>query len=126
MASQAQAEVVIIGNKSLAVESVTLKQAKKLWLKKSLKLPGTGKVKLVDQFKANATYTEFYRKIVKKKPSQLKAYWAKVTFTGKAFPPEQMADDASVIDWVANTSNAMGYVDGSAVNDSVKRLLTVK
>lgn len=121
-----QAEVTIIGNKNISIDSVSLKQAKKLWLGKLKKLPGAGKISVVDLPNANTAHSEFYRKIVKKKPSQLKAYWAKVTFTGKAFPPEKLADDAAVVEWVASTPGALGYVDNSAVNGSVKILLTAK
>lgn len=122
----AQAEVSVIGNKNITVDSVTLKQAKKLWLGKLKKLSGAGKISVVDQTVGNAARTEFYRKVVKKKPNQLKAYWAKVIFTGKAFPPEKLIDDAAVLEWVANTPGALGYVDSAAVNGSVKLLLTTK
>lgn len=121
-----QAEVAVIGNKNITVDSLTLKQAKKLWLGKLKKLPGAGKVTVVDQSVGNAAQVEFYRKVVKKKANQLKAYWAKVTFTGKAFPPEKLPDDAAVLEWVANTPSALGYVDSAAVNGSVKLLLTTK
>jgi len=123
---QVQAEIVVIGHNDIAVDSVTFEQVEKLWLRKLIRLPGTGKIKVVDQYTANKSYAAFYNKVIKKKPVQIKTYWAKVIFIGKAFPPAQLADDSSVVDWVANTPGSMGYVDGSAVNNSVKRLLTVK
>ncbi|VAW98894.1 hypothetical protein MNBD_GAMMA23-2140 [hydrothermal vent metagenome] len=120
-----QADVVVIGNKSIRIDSITTKQAKKLWLGKLKKLGGI-KITVVDQTPSNPAFEIFYTSIVKKTPSQLKTYWAKVSFTGKAFPPKQLKDDAAIIKWVASNPGALGYVDSTAVNDTVKPLLTAK
>ncbi len=120
-----QADIVIIGNKNIRVDSITTEQAKKLWLGKLKKIGGI-KITVVDQTAGNPVFETFYTSVVKKNPSQLKAYWAKVSFTGKAFPPKQLKDDAAIIKWVASNPDALGYVDSSAVNDTVKLLLTAK
>lgn len=120
-----QADVTVIANKSLSIDNISSKQAKKLWLGKLKKLGGTNVV-VVDQTFGSKVFDDFYSKIVKKKPRQLKAYWAKITFTGKGFPPKQLKDDTAIINWVAQNPGALGYVDSSAVNDTVKSLLTAK
>ncbi len=120
-----QAGVVVIGNKSISIDSITTKQAKKLWLGKLKKLGGI-KITVVDQTTSNPAFEIFYTSVVKKTPSQLKIYWAKVSFTGKAFPPKQLKDDAAIIKWVASNPGALGYIDSAAVNDTVKPLLTAK
>ncbi len=120
-----QADVVVIGNTSINADSITPKQAKKLWLGKLKKLSGE-KVTVVDQTEGSKVFEAFYSTVVKKKPSQLKAYWAKITFTGKGFPPKQLKDDAAIVKWVASTLGGLGYVDSSAVNSTVKSLLTAK
>lgn len=120
-----QAEIMVIAHKSLSVDSISIKQAKKLWLGRLKKLGGT-RVKVIDQTTGNKAFETFYASVIKKKPSQLEAYWAKIAFTGKGYPPKQLKDDAAVINWVANNPSALGYVDSSAVNDTVKPLLTAK
>jgi len=120
-----QADITIISNKSVNVDSITPKQAKKLWLGRLKKLGGA-RVTVVDQTTSNKTFDDFYNKVIHKKPRQLKAYWAKIMFTGKGFPPKQLANDTAIIEWVSRTPGALGYVDSSAVNDTVKSLLTAK
>jgi len=120
-----QAELVIIGNRSIAADKVTTDEARKIWLGKLRRLSGSGKLSVVDHAAGSEAYTEFYSKVVKKKPSQLKAYWAKRSFTGKGFPPEQLASDAAVVEWVAGHENGLGYVDSASVTDAVKILLRV-
>ncbi len=120
-----QADVSVIANKGISVDSITTKQAKKLWLGKLKKLSGI-RVTVMDQPADKKVSEDFYLNVVKKKPSQLKAYWAKISFTGKGYPPKKLKDDAAIINWVANTPGALGYVDSTTVNDSVKLLLTAK
>ncbi len=118
------ADISVIANKSITVGSVTANEAKKIWLGKKKSMPGGGVVKLADLPIGEATRREFYSSVVKKKEKQLKAYWAKISFTGKGYPPQIFESESEVIEWVANTPGAMGYVSSTAINDSVNVLLT--
>lgn len=118
----ALAEIAVIGNSAIATDSLTAKQISNLWLGKSKLIPGGGKPAVVDQKPGSPAHTEFYKKIVKKNSSQLKAYWAKVVFSGKGAPPKAMANDAEVIDWVTSTPGGLGYVDSASVKGNVKVL----
>ncbi len=119
----ASAELSIIANKGITTTSVSVAEAKKIWLGKKKSMPGGGVVKLSDLPIVDAIRKEFYSTVVKKKEKQLKAYWAKVTFTGKGYPPQEFDSEAEVVEWVADTPGAMGYVSSAAVNDSVNVLL---
>ncbi len=116
------AEIAVIGNKAIATDSLTAKQVSKLWLAKSKLIPGGGKPAVVDQAPGTAAHEDFYKNIVKKNSSQLKAYWAKIIFSGKGAPPKVMANDAAVIEWVVSTPGGLGYVDSASVNGTVKVL----
>ncbi len=116
------ADISVVGNKSIAADSLTAKQVSKLWLAKSKLIPGGGKPVVVDQAAGSSVYEKFYKTVVKKNSSQLKAYWAKVVFSGKGAPPKVMANDAAVLEWVASTSGGLGYVDSASVNGTVKVL----
>ena len=66
---------------------------------------------------------EFNSKILKKSSSQLKAYWSKLVFTGKGSPPKEADSDTESVKLVGTNPSLIGYVDASAVNDSVKVVL---
>ncbi len=117
------AEVVVIGHPGIGADSLTSKQVAKLWLGKSKRIPGGGKVKVVDQKPGSAARDEFNKKVLKKSDSQLKSYWAKVVFTGKGVPPKALPDDKAVKEWVMSTPDGLGYVDSGSVDDKVKVLL---
>jgi len=122
LAGQVLADVTVVANNGVGVDSITGKEAKKIWLGKTRSLGGVT-VKLADLPKGNVSRDHFYSSVVKKSGNKLKAYWAKIVFAGKGMPPKIFNSDADVISWVASTPGAVGYVDSDAVNDSVKVLM---
>ncbi len=69
---------------------------------------------------------EFYTKVLQKEPAQVKAIWSKLIFTGKGTAPQEFKTAADVKKAVAADVNAIGYIDKSAVDDTVKVILTVQ
>ena len=69
---------------------------------------------------------EFYTKVVGKDDAQVKARWSKLVFTGKGSAPKELPSGAEVVKAVAADPNAIGYVDRSFVNMTVKIIYTVK
>ena len=116
--------VSLVINADSSMDSMTKKEAKKLWLGK-IKSVG-GQVLIPSDNEESAPHKIFYKSAVKKKPSQLKAYWAKIVFKGKATLPNVVSNDSEVIEIVSAKKNTLGYVDSKSVNDSVKVLLTIK
>ncbi|MBV1777018.1 hypothetical protein KSF73_14965 [Burkholderiaceae bacterium DAT-1] len=67
-----------------------------------------------------ATRTEFCDKVLKKEASTVKAYWAKMKFTGRGLPPKELANDDEIRKSVAATPGGIGYISKSAVDGTVK------
>lgn len=93
-------------------------QVSNIFLGKSADLTG------VDLPDGNGVREAFYQKVTGKDAAQVKAYWAKLVFTGKAQPLKEMASDADVKKFVAGNPNAIGYIDKGAVDGTVKVILT--
>lgn len=69
---------------------------------------------------------EFSQKVLGKDSSQVKAQWSKLVFTGKGTAPKEYSSSAEVKKAVAADVQAIGYIEKSAVDDSVKVILTVQ
>ncbi|WP_045857110.1 type 2 periplasmic-binding domain-containing protein [Teredinibacter purpureus] len=95
-----------------------------IFLGKKKSFPDGSQAVPVSQTEDAAPTAEFNDKILKKSSSQLKAYWSKLVFTGKGTPPRSVDNDAAVVSLVSSNPNIIGYVDASAVNDSVKVVAT--
>ena len=122
----ASAGVAVIGNPDLGMNSITAAQAADIFLGKMTKLPDGTQIKVIEHKDGDAVKEEFYDKVVGKSPSQLKAYWAKLVFTGEGVPPKEYAGDKSVLERVSATPGAIGYVSDGSVNKSVKVLFEGK
>ncbi|WP_374360165.1 hypothetical protein [Pseudoduganella danionis] len=69
---------------------------------------------------------EFYKKVLDKDATQVKAIWSKLVFTGKATAPKELSSSAEVKKAVAADVSAIGYIEKSQVDDTVKVILTVQ
>jgi len=120
-----QADIAVIANIANAEAALNAKQVKKIFLGKKSVFPGGGVVKPVDQMEGSATRDTFYQKVANKDADTMKGYWTQKIFSGKASPPHAVGDDAAVKAWVTSNKGGIGYVDKSAVDASVKVLLTL-
>ena len=118
LAAMAQAEVAVIVNPA-AAKAPSQSDVANIFLGKNKSLKG------VDQKDWNPTKEKFYTSVTNKNEAQLKSYWSGLIFTGKGQPLPSVADDAAVVAKVAAEADAIGYVDASAVNGSVKVLFTL-
>lgn len=124
-AAGVRAELAVIVNPASGDSALTADQVKDIYLGKTKKFPGGGEAVPVDQKDGSPVRASFNSKVVGKDEAQLKAYWAKLIFSGKGTPPTAVDGDADVKAWVAKTPGGIGYVDKAAADGSVKVVLTV-
>jgi ABC-type phosphate transport system substrate-binding protein len=123
LAASVHAEVVVVVSSRSAVKSLTAEQTTKIFLGKVVTFPDGQAALPIDQPEGSAARDEFYSRVVRKNPSQLTAYWAKIIFTGDGRPPMLLPDNIAVRKAIAKNPNAIGYIDKSAVNRSVRVVL---
>lgn len=117
--------VVVAGAKSTAAV-LTREQASALFLGKSTQLPGAGIPVLIDQVESVDARQIFYSKVTEKTPAQVKAVWSRLVFSGKGSPPKEVANSAEVKRLVNANPDAVGYIEKSAVDATVKVLFSVE
>jgi len=111
-------QLVVIGNAASA--PLSKEQVSDLYLGKSQGM------KLLDQPAAAPIKAAFYQQVSGHDLSQVKATWSRLIFTGKAQPPKELPDSAAVKKAVAADPKAIGYVEKSAVDGTVKVILDLK
>jgi ABC-type phosphate transport system substrate-binding protein len=114
----ASADVVVIVSAKNAASTMTANEISAIYLGKSNAL------KPVDN--TGAVRTQFYSQVAGKDEAQVKAIWSKLVFTGKATPPKELASSSDVVKAVGADPNAIGYVEKSAVDSTVKVIYEVK
>jgi ABC-type phosphate transport system substrate-binding protein len=119
MVTAAHAEVVVVVNPKHPAANMTADQIASIYLGKDTSLSP------VDLPESAAQRGEFYTKVAGKDSAQVKAIWARLVFTGKTQPPKEVANSADAVKQVAGNDKAIAYVDKSAVDGSVKAVLTL-
>jgi ABC-type phosphate transport system substrate-binding protein len=114
----AMAEVVVVVGAKAAESSMTKEQVAQFFLGKSSSMTP------IDQADSSPVRAEFYKKVADKDAAQAKALWSKLVFTGKATMPKEVADSAAVKAAVAANPKAIGYIEKSAVDATVKVVYT--
>lgn len=114
----AAADLVVIGHPSSDV--MTKKEVADLYLGRT-----RGKT-LLDQSESGDLYGAFYRQATGRSVAQVKSTWARLVFSGSAQLPEQLPNSAAVKQAVADNPSAIGYIEKSAVDGSVKVLLELE
>ncbi|MDX1695668.1 MAG: phosphate ABC transporter substrate-binding protein [Ketobacteraceae bacterium] len=122
----AEADLAVVVNMENPTDSITIEELVNVFLGRSRQLAGGTKVIPIDQVEGEAARIEFYDKVVRKSPSQLNSYWSRLIFAGKGRPPYAVMNDQEVIEFVSANPSMIGYVDQTAVDDSVKVILTIQ
>ncbi|AGX86906.1 hypothetical protein [Candidatus Symbiobacter mobilis] len=118
-------QVAVVVGANSAVTAVNTEQVAGLFLGKSDHLPGVRSGLLLDQPESSPTRELFYTKVTGKSTAQVRAAWSRLVFSGQAVPPKVVANSEAVKKMVTTNPNALGYIEKSAVDATVKVVLTV-
>jgi ABC-type phosphate transport system substrate-binding protein len=114
-------DAVFIVNPQGADASMTPDSLKAVLLGNKTKWEAGGLIKLA-VLTTGPLHARVIQDHTQRSADQFDKYWKKLVFTGKGFMPMQAADEAALVDYVAKTPGALGYVSASAVTDRVKVL----
>lgn len=121
----AVAEVVVVVSAENPASALSRTEVSNIFLGKLRQFPDGRPAHPVDQPEGSEVRTAFYREIGNRTPAEIKAYWSKMIFTGRGYPPPVAAGDERVKEIVAGQPGAIGYIDRVSVDGRVK-VLTVQ
>ncbi|MYM95771.1 phosphate ABC transporter substrate-binding protein [Duganella vulcania] len=125
LAGSCSAEVVVIVSARSPVKALSGEQASDLFLGKAAEFPNGLRAVPIDQSEGSPVRDVFYLRSSGKAPAQMKAYWAHMLFTGRGQPPVESGDSAAIKRLVADNPNLVGYIDRSALDASVRAVLSI-
>ena len=76
--------------------------------------------------KGGAVHEVFLRNHLGESPDEFRAEWRKAVFTGQGAMPRAFASEAALIEYVAATPGALGYVSRISPQDNVRSVTTIK
>jgi ABC-type phosphate transport system substrate-binding protein len=117
-------EILIIGNKGLPTDHLSLHEIKLIYLKKKLFIKNV-KVVPVNLSPFNPLRKEFNRYVLRMDNEQLVLYWNTMYFNG-IDPPVVLSSQRAVVEFVSKVKGGIGYITPKYLNKKVKVLLRVK
>jgi hypothetical protein len=123
-ATASTSAVKLIANESVTTSTVSVDEVKQVFLMTSPSFGSGGRVVPVLE-KGGAAHEAFLKEYVRKSDDALLTYYRSLLFTGKATMPKICGTDAEVVEYVAKTKGAVGYVSAETPSPGTKTL-TVK
>ena len=122
----AHGEVVVVVNKANSQGTMSAEQVAQIYTGATRQFPDGAVANALDQPEASAVREEFLAKVIGKTSQQVSAIWSRLMFSGKGTRPKPVAGSTEVKRAVAADPAAIGFIERSAVDDSVKVVLSVK
>ena len=117
--ARAEEVVAVVSSKS-PVTSLSAAQIADIFLGKTSRFPDGSQAVPIDQPEDSPVRDRFYAQYTGKSAAQVKAHWSKIIFTGRGQPPVQAANGAEVKKMIAQNPSAIGYIDQTLVDESVR------
>lgn len=120
----ASAQVAVIANPSVKATAASKSELSDLFTGASSSLGGDSHVVPV-LLKGGAANDAFLSAYIGKSDAAFRTGWRSLVFTGQGSMPKTVDSEAAMVEYVAATPGAIGYVSKAAANDKVKTL-TIK
>jgi ABC-type phosphate transport system substrate-binding protein len=120
-AVRAQAQVVVIVNPSVKASDVSKADLKEVFSGMASELADGSHVVPV-LLKQGPAHEAFLTDYVGKSDAALGATWRSLVFSGQRSMPKSVDSDAAMVEYVAHTPGAIGYIGKASPHDGVKVL----
>lgn len=112
--------VEIIANRSVSVNTLSLASARAIFGMRQTKWLDDTRIQVFVLADAHPAHVALCKEQLNLFPYQLRQSWDRLVYSGMAQAPIEVASEEELIDRVATTSGAIGYVRKVKPNDSIK------
>ncbi|MBB4845913.1 ABC-type phosphate transport system substrate-binding protein [Paucibacter oligotrophus] len=124
LAAPKEPTLLLIAHKDVTLDKLSPERATQIFLRQQQSWPDGQAIQPIDLREGHALRRAFYEQLSGRSPGQLRAYWARQSFTGMGLPPRQVESDEEVARLVQSTPGAIGYVTRKPAGSTVKVLLS--
>lgn len=122
----AGAELVVVVSARRGPTSMPAQQVADIFLGDAGRFPDGSEAVPLDLPVGAPLRNEFYARVASRSPALMKAHWSKKIFTGRGQPPREVPSSAAVRKLVAENTAYIGYIEKSAMDESVRAVLVVR
>ncbi len=118
-------DVVLVANKGVQVSEISNADLRAIFLGTRTRF-ADGSHAVPVTLKGGPAHEVFLKNHVGEGPEEFRSQWRKVVFTGQGAMPKAFDSESALIEYVAATPGAVGYVSRISPQNRVKLLAAVK
>ncbi len=118
-------QVAVIAHKSVPVDTIKKSELLDFYTADIKKWINGDKV-IVNDLKPKGEVKEIFYKFLGKTPSRMKSVWLKNMLSGEGDPPEALKSEEEMLQKIAATPGAIGFLSHTKVDNNVKTLIVIK
>lgn len=111
---------VVIVNAQSGVAEMNREEVINVFLGRFRQLPSGVAARPIDLPETHPVRERFYRLLVDKQPAEIRAYWARLVFSGRTSPPATADGEAAVLATVVRDRQAIGYLPAPSADPRVR------
>ncbi len=123
---KALAADLVIVTSTENVENFDIEDVARIYLGKVNQFPSGATVIPLDIDPMDPSFAVFAREVLKKNPSQLRAYWAKRVFTGRGKPPQIIRTSEELRALVSSDKRYLAYLVKSQADSTVRAVIELE
>ncbi len=116
-------DILIIANKDVSASALNRNEIRSIFLGEKIRWDDDRKMTFV--ILKTKEHDEFLSAYIGNTAAQYLNYWKKMVFTGKSKSPKAFDSPEKLLDYVAETQGAVGYIPSEAYNEKVK-IISIK
>ena len=124
-ATAARAQVAVVAHKSAPVDRLDARALLDIYSLEETKWDDGSRIALFD-LKGKTELKETFYTFLGRRPSDMKRIWLRIILSGEGRSPTQVKSAEDLLDKVATTPGALGYVPLALVTDAVKVVATIQ
>ena len=122
----AEGSFQIVVNTSNPISEIDKGQLSKLFLKRARSWENNRVAQPVDQMESSSVRADFSKSVHGRSVKAIKSYWLRMIFSGDGSAPLELSSDSAVLSYVADNTDAVGYIAaGTQLPTGVKTLTVV-
>ena len=118
-------DVVLVANKGVQISEITDADLRAIFMGTRTRF-ADGSHAVPVTLRGGPVHEVFLRNHVGESPEEFRSRWRKEIFTGQGAMPKAFDSESALIEYVAATPGAVGYVSRISPQDRVKSLASVK
>lgn len=118
-------DVVLVVNNSVQISAIRSADLRAIFTGEKTRF-ADGSHAVPVTLKGGPAHEVFLRNYLGENPDQFRVQWRKAVFTGQGAMPRAFASESALLEYVAVTPGAVGYVSRISSQDGVKLLALVK